>query len=261
MKIESAKVARICESFIGHEIDEAEARGVVLGVSGGVDSAVVASLCARSLGPERVTGILMPYKSSSPESLEHCKLLVKSLGIKSETVEITPMVDAYFGALPGADKVRMGNKMARERMAILFDFAKQLKALVAGTGNKTEYLLGYFTIFGDGGYSLNPIGDLYKAEIWQLAEFLGIPEPIIRKQPSADLWAGQTDEQELGITYAEADRILVQLVEKKVPPGEVAEQFDPKLVGHLTDLMEHSEFKRKLPKICKVRELLELEDD
>ncbi len=254
--VDISKAAKICESFIGREVDEAQAKGVVLGISGGVDSALCAYLCARALGPERVTGLMLPYRTSSPESLEHGKLVASELGIESEVVEITPMVDAYFGAHPEADKVRIGNKMARERMSILFDFAKRLKALVVGSGNKTELLLGYFTIFGDGGYSLNPIGDLYKTEIWQLAEHLGVPEAIIKKKPSADLWPGQTDEGELGVAYREADEILYELVEKKVPAADVARHLDPQLVAKIADMMEHTEFKRRMPRICQVRELL-----
>lgn len=260
MDMDAARVAKICESFIGREVDEAQAQGVVIGVSGGVDSAVGAYLCARALGPERVTGLLMPYKYSSADSLEHGKLVVSKTGIESEVIEITPMIDAYFGVHPEADKIRMGNKMARERMSILFDFAKCLKALVVGTGNKTELLLGYFTIFGDGGYSLNPIGDLYKTEVWQVAEYLGVPEAIVKKAPSADLWKGQTDEGELGLTYREADRILQQLVEKNIQPAEVAKHFEPQAVASIVDRMEHTEFKRRMPRICRVRELLQTQE-
>jgi NAD+ synthase len=260
MEMDVARVAKICESFIGREVDEAQVQGVVIGVSGGVDSAVGAYLCARALGPERVTGLLMPYKASSPDSLGHGRLVVSELGIDSEVVEVTPMIDAYFGVRSEADKVRIGNKMARERMSILFDFAKRLKALVVGTGNKTELMLGYFTIFGDGAYSLNPIGDLYKTEVWQLAEFLGVPETIVKKPPSADLWKGQTDEGELGLTYREADRILQKLIEENIPPAEVAKHFDPQVVADIVDRMEHTEFKRRLPRICRVRELLEAQE-
>ena len=260
MEIDAARVAKICESFIGREIDEAQAQGVIIGVSGGVDSAVGAYLCSRVLGPERVTGVLMPYKTSSPDSLEHGKLVVSETGIESEIIEITPMIDAYFGVHPEADKIRMGNKMARERMSILFDFAKRKKALVVGTGNKTELLLGYFTIYGDGGYSLNPIGDLYKTEVWQLARHLGVPEEIVKKPPSADLWKGQTDEGELGMTYEEADKILQKLVEENIPPAEVAKHLDPKFVANIVDRMEHTEFKRRMPRICQVRSLLESEE-
>lgn len=260
-KIDWAKVARICESFIGREVDEAESRGVVLGVSGGVDSAVCAYLCARALGPDRVAGLLLPYRTSSPDSVEHAQLVVSELGIKSETVDITPMLDAYFGVRSDADKVRTGNKMARERMSILFDFAKQLKALVVGTGNKTEYMLGYFTIYGDGAYALNPIGDLYKTEVWQLAEHLGVPDVIIRKPPSADLWKGQTDEDELGITYAQADAIVLRLVEEGVPAADLTGEFDPGIVGKIADRIEHTGFKRRMPRICQTREFFVSDDN
>ncbi len=253
---DAGSVAKICENFVGLEVEQARAHDVVLGISGGVDSAVAVYICTRALGPDRVRGLLMPYKTSSPDSLEHGKLVVSELSINSETIDITPMIDAYFGARPDVDKIRLGNKMARERMSILFDFSKKLNALVVGTGNKTEFLLGYFTIFGDGGYSINPIGDLYKTEVWELAKYLGVPDVIINKEPSADLWAGQTDEGELGVTYEEADRILWQLMEEEIPVSEVVKNFDYQLVARIAGLMEHTAFKRRMPRICQVKKLL-----
>lgn len=221
---------------------------VVLGMSGGVDSTLGAYLATEALGPRNVFGIMMPYKSSNPESLEHAELAAEALGIETMVIEITPMVDAYLVRFPDADRVRRGNKMARERMSILYDQAKMRGALVMGTSNKTEYMLGYGTIHGDSASDFNPLGCIYKTEVWMLGELVGVPDPIIEKEPSADLWAGQTDEQELEIDYLTADRIIFHLIEKKEDPTSIIDLGIPSdKIKRVIDIISASEFKRHLP--------------
>jgi NAD+ synthetase len=184
----------------------------VVGLSGGVDSSVTAFLCARALGAENVWGIRMPYRTSSPESLEHAQLVIDQLGIHSRTIDITPAVDGYLQYEPDADGRRRGNVMARMRMIVLFDLSAKLNALPVGTGNKTERLFGYFTWHADDSPPINPLGDLFKTQVWQLARYLGVPEVIVSKPASADLIVGQTDEDDLGISYHLADQILYFLL-------------------------------------------------
>lgn len=188
-------------------------QNAVVGLSGGVDSAVSAALCARALGPEHVIAIRMPYRTSSKDSLAHAQLLIDQLGIRSDTVDISDAVDGYLSFVPDADGRRRGNVMARMRMIVLFDQSEKYHALPIGTGNKTERLLGYFTWHGDDAPPINPIGDLFKTQVWALARYLDVPQIIIEKHPTADLVVGQTDEVDLGITYAKADRILHYLLQ------------------------------------------------
>ena len=226
----------------------------VLGLSGGIDSALVAYLLRDALGKENVLAIMMPYKSSNPDSLNHAKLVVEDLGINSKTIEITDMIDAYFKNEKEATSVRMGNKMARERMSILFDYSSKENALVVGTSNKTEIYLGYSTQFGDSACALNPIGDLYKTNIWDLSRYLKIPNELIEKKPSADLWEGQTDEQEMGLTYKEADQVLyIMLEENKTVEEVLAEGFNKDLVDNIVRRMNRSEYKRRMPLIAKIK--------
>ena len=197
---------------------------------------------------------MMPYKSSNPDSLNHAKLVVEDLGINSETIEITDMIDAYFKNEKEATSLRMGNKMARERMSILFDYSSKENALVVGTSNKTEIYLGYSTQFGDSACALNPIGDLYKTNIWDLSRYLKIPNELIEKKPSADLWEGQTDEQEMGLTYKEADQVLYRMLEENKKVEEVlAEGFNKDLVDNIVRRMNRSEYKRRMPLIAKIK--------
>jgi len=212
---------RVLAGFIVNEVRKAGFSRVVVGLSGGVDSSLSAFLGAEALGAENVWALLMPYRTSSPESQEHAELVVKQLGIQSDVIEITPMVDAYFERFPEADQVRRGNKMARERMTILFDHSAKLKALVLGTSNKTELLLGYGTLYGDMASAINPLGDLYKTQVRQLARHMGVPEVIVQKKPSADLWAGQTDEAELGFSYREVDELLYLMVDLRYSREEL----------------------------------------
>lgn len=226
----------------------------VLGLSGGIDSALVAYLLRDALGKENVLAIMMPYKSSNPDSLNHAKLVIEDLGINSKTIEITDMIDAYFKNEEEATSLRMGNKMARERMSILFDYSSKENALVVGTSNKTEIYLGYSTQFGDSACALNPIGDLYKTNIWDLSRYLKIPNELIEKKPSADLWEGQTDEQEMGLTYKEADQVLYRMLEENKKVEEVlTEGFNKDLVDNIVRRMNRSEYKRRMPLIAKIK--------
>ncbi|HEX3555983.1 MAG TPA: NAD+ synthase [Thermoanaerobaculia bacterium] len=208
----------VLTSFIRDAVETSGTQGVVVGLSGGVDSSLAAALAARALGPERVHGFLLPYRTSARESEQDARLVAEHLGVPHRVIDISPMVDAYFALESDAGPDRRGNKMARERMTILFDQAKKLGALVLGTSNKTEILLGYSTVFGDNASSLNPLGDLYKGQIWQLSRHLGLPAQVIEKAPSADLWPGQTDESELGVDYETADEVLYLLFDMGLRP-------------------------------------------
>ena len=240
--------------FLRENFKKAGFSKAVLGLSGGIDSALVAYLLRDALGKENVLAIMMPYKSSNPDSLNHAKLVVEDLKINSKTIEITDMIDAYFKNEKEATSLRMGNKMARERMSILFDYSSKENALVVGTSNKTEIYLGYSTQFGDSACALNPIGDLYKTNIWDLSRYLKIPNELIEKKPSADLWEGQTDEQEMGLTYKEADQVLYRMLEENKTTEEVlAEGFNKDLVDNIVRRINRSEYKRRMPLIAKIK--------
>lgn len=254
LQLNCETVRKVLVGFIENEVRKAGFERVVVGLSGGVDSSLSAFLAAEALGPQNVWGILMPYRTSSPESTDHAMLVVRALGINSLSVDITPMVEAYFAMFPDADQVRRGNKMARERMTILFDHSAGLRALVLGTSNKTELLLGYGTLYGDMASAVNPLGDLYKTQIRQLARHLQVPTVIVEKQPSADLWVGQTDEAELGFTYEEVDRVLHLLVDQRYEVADLIgeESFDEKFVRAVSHKIQASQYKRRLPVIAKV---------
>ena len=240
--------------FLRESFKKAGFSKAVLGLSGGIDSALVAYLLRDALGKENVLAIMMPYKSSNPDSLNHAKLVVEDLKINAKTIEITNMIDAYFKNEKDASSLRMGNKMARERMSILFDYSSKENALVVGTSNKTEIYLGYSTQFGDSACALNPIGDLYKTNIWDLSRYLKIPNELIEKKPSADLWEGQTDEQEMGLTYKEADQVLYRMLEENKTTEEVlAEGFNKDLVDNIVRRINRSEYKRRMPLIAKIK--------
>jgi NAD+ synthetase len=219
----------------------------VLGLSGGIDSAVVAYLCARALGPENVHAIRMPYRTSSADSLGDAKRIVDALGINVETIEITDAVEGYLRAAGEPDPRRRGNVMARMRMLVLFDQSARLGALPIGTGNKTERLMGYFTWHADDTPPVNPIGDLYKTQVWALARHLGVPVQVIDKPPSADLEANQTDESDLGVTYLTADRILSQILAGYRDEAIAAVGFDPREIGLVRRRVEGTHWKRHLP--------------
>ncbi|MES1242969.1 MAG: NAD+ synthase [Acidobacteriota bacterium] len=245
--------AEVLTSFIRDAVETTGLSGVVVGVSGGVDSSLSAALAARALGPERVHGFLLPYRTSNPASEQDARAVAEHLGIPHRKIDISPMVDAYFEMEPDADPGRRGNKMARERMTILFDQAKKLDALVLGTSNKTEILLGYSTVFGDNASSLNPLGDLYKTQVWQLSRHLGLPDAVIDKAPSADLWPGQTDEGDLGVDYGTADEVLHLLFDEGLRPEEIVERgYDERAVTRIVTLEQRFRYKRRLMLIARL---------
>ncbi|HPF35142.1 MAG TPA: NAD+ synthase [Candidatus Krumholzibacteria bacterium] len=212
--IPAPQAAQGCCDFLRETMAASGLRRVVIGLSGGIDSAVSAGLAVRALGAENVHGVYLPYRTSAPESLADAQAVAAKLGITSELREITPMADAFLADVPADAAVRRGNVMARCRMIVLYDVSARERALVLGTGNRTETLLGYATLHGDAAFALNPLGDLYKEEVRALARFLELPAAVLDKSPSADLWEGQTDEDELGYSYADADRVLHFMIDE-----------------------------------------------
>jgi NAD+ synthase len=253
MKINGAFVEKVLTRFIREELGRFGFSKGVLGLSGGLDSAVCAVLAARALGPENVLALIMPYGAACPADVADAGALARLLGIRSETIDIAPQVDPYFSRYPTDNRVLRGNKMARERMSILYDFSAREKSLILGTSNKTELLVGYGTIHGDMACAINPMGDLYKTQVRELGAWLGVPKSILEKHPSAGLWPGQTDEGEMGIAYAELDAILYEMADRrKSVPEIVALGFKAEVVGRVADMVRRSEFKRKLPPIAKI---------
>ena len=251
--IEPAQAVDVIVGFIRGQLEQTGFSRVVLGLSGGVDSAAVAYLCARAIGAQNVLAVLMPYLTSSEASETDALAVVEDLGCASELVEITPMVDPMLERMPDADNVRRGNVMARQRMIVLFDRSARETALVAGTSNKTEALLGYGTLHGDMACAFAPIGDLYKSQLRAVAQSLGVPAPILAKPPSADLWPGQTDEAELGFSYDAVDRILYALVDRRWTVDRcVAAGLDRRLVESVERRVARMEFKRQTPPVAKV---------
>ncbi|MBC8312616.1 MAG: NAD+ synthase [Candidatus Cloacimonetes bacterium] len=241
---------RIVE-FIKKYVHNAGFKKGIIGLSGGLDSSVAAYLTVEALGRENLIGVLMPYKTS--QSLEDGKLIAEKLGIKYYIREISQMVDLYFEKYESdANKLRRGNRMARERMCILYDISAKENALVIGTGNRTELYLGYVTQFGDSACAIEPLGHLYKTEVWKLAKFLNLPSEIINKTPSADLWDGQTDEDELGIKYEIADEILCYILDEKLADEKIVKKgFSKEDINHINKLMKKNKFKRRMPLLLK----------
>lgn len=253
LSIDTEVVTDILLGFIRDEVGKVGFERVVLGLSGGVDSALVAALAARALGPERVIPVIMPYRSSSPESEADARTVATSLGLEPLVVDISPQVDAYFERFPDADRGRRGNKMARERMSILYDMSWAHRALVIGTSNKTELLLGYGTIHGDMAHALNPLGDLYKTQVFAMARALDLPQRVVEKPPSADLWEGQSDEQELGFQYAVVDMLLYHLVDERRTRRELRNLgFDDAFMDLVGARLRDNQYKRRLPIIAKL---------
>jgi NAD+ synthase len=252
LRIDEALVRRMLVAFLREESRKSGHRRVVVAVSGGVDSAAVAALAAEAFGPEHVTALFLPYRTSEAASGEHARLVATTFGLALEEIDITPQVDAYLGRMGEIDRVRRGNKMARERKSIEYDRAWP-DGLVLGTSNKTELLLGYGTRHGDMACDLNPVGDLYKTQLRELSMHLGVPDVVVQKAPTADLWQGQTDEGELGFTYAQADLILYHLVDRRLRPSElIAAGFDAALVNNIREKVRRSHYKRVMPLIAKV---------
>ena len=253
LAIDTALVERLLVQFVREETTSAGFSRVVLGVSGGIDSAVVAALAARALGAKNVQGVLMPYRESNPQSEVDGQLMCDSIGIPYVRVDISAMADGYVALDPKMDRLRRGNVLARCRMIVLYDRAAAERVLVMGTSNKTELLLGYTTQFGDSASALNPIGDLYKNQVYQLARHLQIPEVLQAKPPSADLFAGQTDEAELGFTYDAVDRLLYLMVDERYSEDDLVRAgFERDFVRKIVARISSTQFKRVPPIIAKL---------
>ena len=253
LRINTELATRILTGFIRDSITKAGMSRAVIGLSGGIDSAVSAYLSARALGAENVLALRMPYETSSANSLQDAETVIEDLGLPNLTMPITDMVDPLFERFPEMSKLRRGNIMARMRMITLYDQSMAWGGLVMGTSNKTEFLLGYSTIYGDSGVALHPIADLYKFQVRQMARHLGVPSAIIDKPPSADLWVGQTDEDELGFSYDDADQVLLLLVDERYTVDEVsAEGFDREFVVQIWERVKANHYKRTMPNIAKI---------
>jgi NAD+ synthase len=253
LRLDNDAIARLLTGFLRSEITRVGLGKAVIGLSGGIDSALAAWLSATALGPENVLCVMMPYKTSSPESLIDAERVIRALGVRSERVDISDPVDALIEGDPGMDRLRSGNLMARMRMIVLYDRSARENALVVGTGNKTELLLGYSTQHGDAACAINPIGDLYKTQVWKLSRHLGIPEEIVSKAPSADLWSGQTDEDELGFTYKHVDELLYFMIDERRGTEElIALGFERNFIETVRRRVQRNQFKRQPPLVAKV---------
>ena len=253
LDIQVELVEEILVRFLRIEAGKFGFSRAVLGLSGGIDSAVSAALCARAFGPEQVLGVMMPYRTSNPASEADARAVALNLGIENRKVEISAMADGYLESQDVEERMRRGNVMARCRMIVLYDLSVEWGGLVIGTSNKTEALLGYTTQFGDNASALNPLGDLYKHQVYQLARHLHLPETVIEKAPSADLFTGQTDEEELGFSYAEADRLLYLLVDERYDVEQLARAgFDRDFVLKVVKRLASNQYKRLPPIIAKL---------
>jgi NAD+ synthase len=253
LSINTDTARHILTSFIKTEITRADFSHAVINLSGGLDSSLSCYLTAEALGAANVLALRLPYKSSSPNSAKHAQMVIDALGVQSLTLPITDMADAFISQFPEMDRIRQGNIMARLRMIVLYDQSQAFQGLPVGTGNKTEILLGYTTLYGDSASALNPLGDLYKTQVRQLAKAVGVPQVILDKPPTADLWLGQTDEGELGFTYAEVDQLLYMLVDQRYRPEDCVEAgFDEHFVQVVLERVRKNQFKRLMPPIAKL---------
>ena len=253
LDIDTTLVTDILVAFVRDEVRKVGFEKAVVGLSGGIDSALTLAIACRALGPDNVVPVLMPYRASSAASERDARTVASWLGTVPQIVDISAQVDAYFERFPDADRNRRGNKMARERMSILYDVSWTRGALVVGTSNKTELLLGYGTIHGDMAHALNPLGDLYKTQVFALARHLGLPREVIDKPPSADLWEGQSDEDELGFEYAAVDVLLYYMVDERRTRAELrALGFADGFVLDVDRRVRQSQYKRRPPLIAKL---------
>ncbi len=257
----NATLVKVLVDFIKQETQRFGIQKCVVGLSGGIDSSLAAYLAKKALGSKNLLGVLLPYKDSSPESIRDAFIVAKSLKIKTRKINITDAADALWSNINKTsggphfrgDKLRKANILARLRMVCLYDLSSEYKALVLGTSNKSELLLGYTTLYGDSASAINPLGDLYKTQIYQLAELLGLPKQIIRKKPSADLWKGQSDEQELGFTYKLLDELLYYMIDQRFSDSElIASGFKPAFIKKVQTIIRRNQFKRVPPIIAKV---------
>ena len=253
LTINTDTARQILTGFIHSEITRAGFSRAVVNLSGGLDSALSCYLAAAALGAENIMALRLPYKTSTPDSGEHAQLVIDALGVQSLTIPITDMADGLINRLPDMNRIRQGNIMARMRMIVLYDQSEVFHGLAVGTGNKTEILLGYTTLFGDAACAVNPLGDLYKTQVRQLARAVGVPQVIIDKAPTADLWFGQTDEGELGFTYAEVDQLLFLLVDQRYTPEDCIDAgFGESFVRTVIERIRRSQFKRLMPPVAKL---------
>jgi NAD+ synthase len=253
LSLDTDLARQILTGFIRSEITRMGFQHAVVALSGGIDSALSCYLAAEALGAENVLAVRMPYKTSSADSLDHAQLVIDALGVQSLTIPISEMVDPLLARFPEMDALRRGNIMARMRMIAIYDQSVAFRGLVVGTGNKTEIMLGYTTLYGDSACAINPLGDLYKTQVRQLSHAMGIPDVIIQKAPTADLWQGQTDEGELGYTYAEVDKLLYLLIDQRYSAQDcVAAGFSEAFVRSVVERVRRNQFKRVLPPIAKL---------
>lgn len=253
LKINTDLAAAILTDFIKTEIERAGFQHAVVGISGGVDSTLSCYLTAAALGPQNVLALHMPYETTPDKATEHAMQVIEITGVEHKTIDIAPMVDPVFEHIPQTDRIRQGNVMARMRMILLYDQSVEFGGLVVGTSNKTEILLGYTTLYGDNACALNPLGDLYKTQVRQLAYAMDIPDEIVEKAPSADLWLGQTDEDELGFTYAQVDQLLYLLIDQRYSTQACVEAgFEQQFVDEVVQRIRRTQYKRMLPPIAKL---------
>jgi NAD+ synthase len=253
LALDAPLAVKILTAALKEEVEKTGFCKVVLGLSGGIDSALSLYLAVQAFGKDNVIAVCMPYRTSSSSSLTDAEEAIRDTGVQSLIVDISPQIDAYFELMPEATPLRKGNKMARERMTILYDLSAHYQALVLGTSNRTELLLGYGTQFGDAASAVNPLGDLYKTQVRQLSKYIGVPRSILEKAPSADLWEDQTDEKELGFSYFEVDQLLYHLLDRRLTRNQLLDLgFSASFMDHVTKRIARNQYKRRMPLILKI---------